>query len=376
VFQNIKTGVLRTAAKAVDRWLTSRSPGEQIYVLERINQEVLNRLIRAEELRHPSAKRSARLQVLQQFFAREADNLSAADRVELVREAAIRIGVESLSASGPLGVFQGSTRDYGVLARYAAYGAWDPAYQTLLTDHLFAQGRGTLIDIGANIGLTSIPIARERRIICYAFEPEARNFLYLRQNSLANAVESLVNCFNLALYSKEGVLQFELAKGNLGDHRVGSAGSTGEVASRPEGRQEKRRSVEVNATTLDAFFRDKSLESPIVVKCDTQGSEVHVFRGGSEFLKRVDYLIAEFEPYLLDRGGDSVDAYIDSIAQFPYGALQEHPDDLLRARPGGALRLEPIESLIEKMRIFAQSASQSKDYVNLVLARQPGSGSV
>lgn len=309
--------------------------------------------------------------MLKQLYAREADHLSAADRVEFVREAALRIGVESLSASGSLGVFQGSTRDYGVLARYAAYGAWDPAYQNLLTDHLFAQGRGTLIDIGANIGLTSIPIARERRIVCYAFEPEARNFLYLRQNILANAVESLVNCFNLALYSKEGVLQFELAMGNLGDHRVEGAATTGEVASGPDRRQEKRRSVEVNATTLDAFFRGKSLDSPIVVKCDTQGSEVHVLRGASEFLGRVDYLIAEFEPYLLDRAGDSVDAYIDSIAQFPYGALQEHPDDLLQARPGGVLRLEPIGLLTEKMRAFVQSASRSNDYVNVVLARHP-----
>ncbi len=129
-------------------------------------------------------------------------------------------------------------------------------------------------------------------------------------------------------------------------------------------------SVEVNATTLDAFFRDRSLESPIVVKCDTQGSEVHVLRGASEFLGRVDYLIAEFEPYLLERAGDSVDAYIDSIAQFPYGALQEHPDDFSGARPDSVLRLEPIESLIEKMRAFVQSASRSNDYVNLVLARE------
>jgi FkbM family methyltransferase len=374
VFRNIKTGALRTAATAFDRWLSRLSPGEQIYVLEKINREALNRVVRAEELRHPSGKPGARLKVLKQLYAREADNLNAADRVEFVREAAIRIGVESFTASGSLGVFQGSTRDYGVLARYAAYGAWDPAYQNLLTDHLFAQGRGTLIDIGANIGLTSIPIARERRIVCYAFEPEARNFLYLRQNILANAVESLVNCFNLALYSTEGMLRFGLATGNLGDHRVEGVGSPGEVAGRPDQGQEKRLSVEVNATTLDAFFRHRSLESPIVVKCDTQGSEVHVLRGASEFLERVDYMIVEFEPYLLDRAGDSVDTYIDSIASFPYGALQEHPDDLARAKPDAVLRLEPIASLIEKVRAFARSASRSNDYVNLVLARQANIG--
>lgn len=373
MLRNIKTSFLRTAAKAFDRWLAGISPGEQIYVLERINREVLNRLTRAEESRLLSKAPGARLKVLKQLYAREAEDLSPADKVEFVREAAILIGVESFSVSGSLGVFQGSTRDYGVLARYAAYGVWDPAYQVLLTDHLFAKNRGTLIDVGANIGLTSIPIARERRIVCYAFEPEARNFLYLRQNILANAVESLVNCFNLAIYSEEGDLRFDLATGNLGDHRVGGVGSTEEAVNCPDQIQNKRRSVKVNATTLDAFFKYKSLEAPIVVKCDTQGSEVHVLRGASEFLGRVDYLISEFEPYLLNRAGDSVDAYIDSIAQFPYGALQEHPDDLLQAKPR-VLVLEPIELLIEKIRAFAQSTSGSNDYVNVVLARHPEIG--
>ena len=96
-----------------------------------------------------------------------------------------------------------------------------------------------------------------------------------------------------------------------------------------------------------------------------------MLRGASEFLGHVDYLISEFEPYLLNRVGDSVDAYIDAIARFPYGAMQEHPDDLLHARPHDTLQLEPIESLIKKMRAFVQSTSGSNEYVNLVLARHP-----
>ena len=370
----MKTSILRTAAKAFDRWLASISPGERIYFLEKIHSQILDRLTRAEESRLLSGTHGARVQVLKQLYVREAEHLDRADMVEFFRAAAIPIGVESFSASGSLGVFQGSTRDYGVMARYAACGDWGPAYQALLTEHLFAKGQGTLVDVGANIGLTSIPIARERRIVCYAFEPEAKNFLYLRQNVLANGVESLVHCFNLALFSKEGVFRFQVSKGNLGDHRVGSAVSIGEVTSGDPEEQEKQ-GVEVKATTLDVVFKDKLLASPIVVKCDTQGSEVHVLRGAAEFMGRVDCLIAEFAPYLLDRLGDSVEAYIEAIAQFPYGALQECPDDLLQPGPPVLLRLEPIESVIEKMRAFAHANAGSHAYADLVLARRPELGS-
>jgi hypothetical protein len=107
-----------------------------------------------------------------------------------------------------------------------------------------------------------------------------------------------------------------------------------------------------------------------VVKNDTQGSEVQVLRGASEFLGRVDYLISEFDPHLLKRMGDSVDAYVELIVQFPYGAFQDSPDDLSRADRQEPPRLEPSRLLAERMRAHAATPGPD-NYANLILARHP-----
>jgi FkbM family methyltransferase len=339
-------------------------------MLERMCRETLDRLTRIEQTRSPSEGLAARVNVLQRLFVRETGVLSRAAQIELLRGLATSLGIESFAASGRLGVYQGSSRDYAVLARYAAYGTWDPTYQALMIEQLFADGRGTLIDVGANIGLTSIPVARERGITCYAFEPEPRSYLYLRQNVLANAVDSLVQCFNLALFSEETLLQFEVADGNMGDNRVRNRSSDAIDARGLREYAAKQRVIEVRASTLNAFFTDKQLEPPIVMKNDTQGSEVHVLRGASAFLPRVDYLISEFEPYLLQRIGDSVDQYIEAIAGFPYGAIQRSPDDLSESGLPAPPQLEPIHILIEKMKTIASEPGRSNVYANLILARR------
>lgn len=371
MLRGLKKSIARMAAVVFDRWLTRLTPGERIYVLEKLSRAVMSHLIHAKEADLRPGTPRGRLRVLKDHLAHELDQLSRADQVDLFRAAAILVGMDSYCVTGPLGVFQGNSHDSVVLARYATNGTWDPAYQALLKNHLFREKRGTLIDIGANIGLTSIPIARERQIACYAFEPEPSNYLHLRQNVLANGVESFVNCFNFALFSAEGFVTLELARENLGDHRVRSEGFKNRAVAHLFEEEDERQTVQVRATTLDAFFQGRSLAAPIVVKNDTQGSEVQVLMGASELLPHVDYLVTEFEPYLLDRIGDSADAYIALIGQFPYGALQENPDDPARMALDVPPRLEPIESVSERLRAFSIRASGPDDYANVILSRYP-----
>ncbi len=339
-------------------------------MLQRLCGEVLDRLTGVEQTRRPSDTSSARVGVLKDLYLREAATLTREEQLGVLRALATSVGVESFVASGKLGAYQGSTRDYAVLARYAAYGTWDPSYQALVIDHLFLDGHGTLIDVGANIGLTSIPVARKRRITCYAFEPEPRSYLYLRQNVLANAVDTLVNCINLAMFSKEAVLQFELADGNMGDNRVQGMALDSDSIMGPEDSDINRHAIEVRASTLDVMFEGKPLESPIILKSDTQGSEVHVLRGGAAFLRRVDYVISEFEPYLLRRIGDSIETYIEAIAAFPYGAIQRNPDDLSNGDRCEPPQLEPIETVIENMRTMSDVTAPTREYANLILSRR------
>ena len=60
---------------------------------------------------------------------------------------------ESIRSDGEYGVFEGSIHDEVVHGHYRREGTWSPEIQALLANQLFPEGRGTFLDVGANIGL-------------------------------------------------------------------------------------------------------------------------------------------------------------------------------------------------------------------------------
>jgi FkbM family methyltransferase len=220
---------------------------------------------------------------------------------------------ESISSDGAYGVFEGSIHDEVVHGHYRREGTWSPEIQELLADRLFAEGRGTFLDIGANIGLVSIPLAERRRVHCLAFEPEPRNFQWLERNINAHRVGALFRTFNLALHSEETRLVFELSGSNFGDHRVrGTA---------PVEDSGERTLIEVPAARLDDLVQIEELPHPIVAKLDTQGAELQVLRGAERSLPHIDHLICEFWPYGLRRMGDRAEELIQLFAGFSHGVI-------------------------------------------------------
>jgi len=220
---------------------------------------------------------------------------------------------ESIRSDGAYGVFEGSIHDEVVHGHYRREGTWSPEIQALLADRLFSEGRGTFLDIGANIGLVSIPLAERRRVRCLAFEPEPRNFQWLERNIALHQVDSLFTTFHLALYSEETQLCFELSPSNYGDHRLRGAAPLEEGA-------ERARTL-VPAARLDDLVRVEDLPRPIVAKIDTQGAELRVLRGAERSLPHIDHLICEFWPWGLRRMGDSAEELIELFRGFPYGAI-------------------------------------------------------
>ena len=65
----------------------------------------------------------------------------------------------------------------------------------------FAPTGGTYLDIGANIGLMTVPFARDPRIRCLAFEPDPTNFGFLQRNiAPRNAPASSAELHQVALF--------------------------------------------------------------------------------------------------------------------------------------------------------------------------------
>jgi FkbM family methyltransferase len=122
----------------------------------------------------------------------------------------------------------------------------------------------TVWDIGANVGLYTLPgaraIGREGRL--YAFEPLARNCEYLRYHTRLNQLSNVV-IVEAAVY--DGVECLSMAEGD----------SPSEFHVDVEG------DVMVPAVSLDAWRVLTGSPPPDVVKIDVEGAEAAVLRGGA-----------------------------------------------------------------------------------------------
>jgi len=183
-------------------------------------------------------------------------------------------------------------------------GEYEPEYSRLLLDLATVYGT-TIYDVGANVGLIGVPLARELGpdgfVAC--FEPVASNVERLRTNIELN---HLANCrvFPVALGSGEGTVQ--LAR------EAGGGATTGNAVIMPSG--DRPRNTEMSAvplTRLDTVVASDQLPLPDVIKLDVEGSEVGFLIGAEETIEASrPIILGEFNSSLMPTfGTDFVDAY-------------------------------------------------------------------
>jgi FkbM family methyltransferase len=276
-------------------------------------------------------------------------------KVVLFRALAETLRVREVTVNGVFGQYRGDPRDLAVITEYMITGTYSPALMKTLLDWFDRRGRGSFLDIGANIGFTTVPLARAG-VDCYCFEPDVRNFHWLSANT--RDVSDKIKLFNVALFDKDGELDFEVSDWNFGDHRVrvgsGEAGAFGE---------QHRKVVKIKAQRLDDVLDLATLQRPLAVKIDTQGAEAQILRGGTRIVSSADLLSLEFCPYLVRRMGESEDTLIDFVAaHFKSGMIanwhkQESPGEWLK-----------IDDLVKRLRDFSASANTTQ-HLDLLLTR-------
>lgn len=128
----------------------------------------------------------------------------------------------------------------------------------------------TVIDVGANIGLSTILLARAtNRVI--AFEPSPPNVAFLRRNLERNGIRN-VEVRAAAVSSQPGTLRFHVAQFGAGSHVVASGHiSAGTIAA-----------VDVPAVVLD----EVDLPPITFIKIDAEGHEPDVLAGARRLLMR------------------------------------------------------------------------------------------
>ena len=128
-----------------------------------------------------------------------------------------------------------------------------------------------IIDAGAFIGDSSVVLSQYTNKKVYAFEASKTNYQRIEQICKMNNVTNVVSV-NKALSDKTGkeILYLEPSSVGNGVIRREAIDYSGEE--------------EVNATTIDEFSIDKSLEIGLI-KADVEGGEIKMLRGASRVIK-------------------------------------------------------------------------------------------
>lgn len=260
------------------------------------------------------------INILAKAFLR---HLAPSNRLALFFQLAEDLNIRSVLVSGDNGHIFGPVDDRVVLGNYISHGTWAPEILNFIKGRL-SKG-GTFVDIGANIGLFTVPVAKMddvSRVI--SFEPDPVNYRNLKLNIDFNGVASKVDAHNLALFDRKTTLSFELSPDNFGDHRLRSDGG---ASNGDDYGEAGRKLISVSADRVDNCVSDlASVAHPLVIKMDVQGAESAVFGGGPVVFGAADVLIVEYWPYGIRRLGGDPREFLDALAAvFPY--IASVPED-------------------------------------------------
>ncbi|MBX2924882.1 MAG: FkbM family methyltransferase [Chitinophagaceae bacterium] len=186
---------------------------------------------------------------------------------------------------------------------------------------------GVFLDLGANIGAISIPLAVQRqdiRIICVEAAPWLFSFLEenIKQNNITN-----INSVNKALFSKdEEELNFYSPREKFGK------GSLSPVFT-DEG-------VKVKTMTLDTLVEQQNIAKVDFIKVDVEGYEYHVFNGAKQLLQseHPPVIFFEFEDWAEEQAGLEIGSAQSILMSYGFKLYSAEKDGRFRFQPKPLLK--------------------------------------
>jgi FkbM family methyltransferase len=167
----------------------------------------------------------------------------------------------------------------------------------------------TVIDIGAHKGGFTYWMQKRvgRTGHVYAFEPQPQLADRLRR-MIGPAMESHVTVENMALSSLNGEMVLTVP---------GNSPSPGASLEPLPSNQHECQYYSVPVRTLDSYFFSRITRRVKLIKCDVEGHEMEVFRGGERILREQQPILI-FECECRHRQNRSLDSVFDYLSTLGY----------------------------------------------------------
>jgi FkbM family methyltransferase len=132
----------------------------------------------------------------------------------------------------------------------------------------------TIFDIGANVGWYSLTLAkRYPKSHVYAFEPVPRTYTVLQKHITMNGIPNITP-FNFGFSDKEGTFDFYYYPEDSGNASLTNVSGYTNVET-----------IQCQVWWMDRFVHENNTH-PDFIKCDVEGAELLVFKGGLKTLER------------------------------------------------------------------------------------------
>ncbi len=171
------------------------------------------------------------------------------------------------------------------------------------------RGKRTVLDVGAHIGLYSIPASTvvHKEGLIYAFEPSSANCVYLERHKRFNGIE------NIKVLS---YLVGETASDNTEFYEAKDADAMNSVFVRKNRNNYKK--ILKKQVSLDEFCI-KNRIAPEVLKIDVEGAELGVLKGAKGiFTKYKPVVFLSVHPRTLSLIGQSAEDVLEQIRRLGY----------------------------------------------------------
>ena len=185
-----------------------------------------------------------------------------------------------------------------------------------------------IIDVGANIGQTTIAFAKNDGVRVFSFEPYPDSFNYLKSNVHSNKLNN-VNLFPFGLYSRNETKNIGAPRGisffkyfdleNLGMKSIYHVND--------------KSALFAEFKKADDCKELNQLKSIDIVKIDVEGAEYDVLKGFEKLLRKHKPLLKiEFSPFSFANSGHSSNKLLSLISNIGYCSIFENTDEFIHSK--------------------------------------------